>query len=76
MTAHAMEEMAEDGLDVLDIEHALLNGAVVRIERKDPRGIRYVVEGFARDTQTLVGIVGRFAKAGRYLIITVFAVEE
>lgn len=26
MTVHAMEEMAEDDLDVLDIEEAVLNG--------------------------------------------------
>jgi hypothetical protein len=26
MTAHAMEEMAEDHLDILEIEQAILNG--------------------------------------------------
>ena len=30
MTIHAMEEMAEDDLDILDIEQAVLNGQVVR----------------------------------------------
>lgn len=40
MTSHAMEEMAEDDLDILDIEHVILIGRVVRTERDDPRGIR------------------------------------
>jgi hypothetical protein len=36
MTAHAVEEMAEDGLDIVDMEHVVLAGRVVRIERDDP----------------------------------------
>lgn len=38
MSGHAMEEMAEDALDIEDIERAILNGSVGRIERGDPRG--------------------------------------
>lgn len=49
MTVHAMEEMAEDNLDILDVEQAILNGPVARIEKGDPRGTKYVVEGFAVD---------------------------
>ena len=52
MTVHAMEEMAEDDLDIVDIEQALLTGQVVRSEKDDPRGTKYVVEGFAADTET------------------------
>jgi hypothetical protein len=40
MTIHAMEEMAEDDLDVLDIDEAVLNGRVVRINKDDRRGTR------------------------------------
>jgi hypothetical protein len=28
MSAHAMEEMAEDKLDIIDVESAILNGTV------------------------------------------------
>jgi hypothetical protein len=49
MTVHAMEEMAEDDLDILDIEQAGMTGRVVRREKDDPRGTKYVVEGFATD---------------------------
>ncbi|MCP4359353.1 MAG: DUF4258 domain-containing protein [Chloroflexi bacterium] len=49
MSAHAMEEMAEDGLDILDIEHAILKGRIARTEKDDPRGTKYVVNGTAFD---------------------------
>lgn len=75
MTSHAMEEMAEDDLDILDIEQAILTGRVVRIERDDPRGTRYVVFGVAADQQTPVGVVGRFTSKDRYLIITVYEIR-
>ena len=74
MTVHAMEEMAEETLDILDMEHALLFGKVTRIEKDDPRGTRYIVEGVAVDGQTQVGVVGRFTTVRRYLIITVYEI--
>ena len=74
MTAHALEEMAEDGLDIIDMEHAILAGRVVRTERDDPRGNKHVIEGTAADGTTPVGVVGRFTGSGRYLIITIYAI--
>ncbi|MEH1852138.1 DUF4258 domain-containing protein [Nostoc sp.] len=76
MSAHAMEEMAEDMLTILDVEEAVLKGQVIRVEKDDPRGTKYIVVGTALDQQTPVGIVGRFASNGRYLIITVYEVTE
>jgi len=76
MTIHAMEEMAEDSLDILDIEHCILTGPVSRIEKDDPRGTKYVIEGLAVDDQTPVGIVGRFTTTDRYLIITVYEITN
>ena len=75
MTVHAMEEMAEDNLNILDIEHTILDGQISKIEKGDPRGTKYVVEGLAVDGQTPVGTVGRFANE-RYLIITVYEVTS
>jgi hypothetical protein len=46
------------------------------VEKDDPRGTKYVVVGTALDRQTPVGVVGRFASNGRYLIITVYEVTE
>ena len=74
MSAHAMEEMVEDGLDIEDVEQAILNGRIARIERDDPRGTKYVVEGIRTDGFTPVGSVGRFTSTGCYLIITVYGI--
>jgi len=54
MSAHAMEEMAEDLLTILDVEEAILNGQIIRVEKGDPRGTKYVVVGTALDRQTPV----------------------
>ena len=76
MSAHAMEEMAEDLLDIVDIENALQYGQIIRIERDDPRGTKYVIEGVAADQHTAVGVVGRFTGTGRYLVITVYKIGD
>jgi hypothetical protein len=76
MTIHATEEMAEDDLDILDIEEAILNGQVVDKTKRDPRGTKYTVEGLALDGETPVGIVGRFHGSDRFLIITVYEVSR
>ncbi len=74
MSAHAMEEMAEDLLTIEDVEEAVLNGRLSRVETDDPRGTRYIIVGVAMDQQTPVGVVGRFSSSGRYLVITVYEV--
>jgi hypothetical protein len=68
--------MAEDDLDLLDIEEAVLNGHVVKRDKVDPRGTKYTVEGFALDAERLVGVVGRFHGVDRFLIITVYEVNR
>lgn len=76
MSAHAMEEMAEDGLDVEDVERAILRGTIIRMERDDPRGTKYVIHGLAVDGITLIGAVGRFTSTQRFLIVTTYEVTE
>lgn len=76
MTVHAMEEMAEDDLDVFDIEQAVLNGKVVRRNKQDPRGPKYTIQGQAVDGERLVGVVGRFHTTDCFLIITVYDVNK
>lgn len=75
MTAHAMEEMAEDVLSILDVESAVLTGEITRTEKDDPRGTKYVVTGVADDKKTRVGVVGRFITARRFLIVTVYEAD-
>ena len=76
MTVHAVEEMAEDDLDILDIEEAIFNGKIARTTKRDRRGRKYIVEGLALDGETPVGIVGRFQSNDRFLIITVYEVSR
>ena len=76
LTVHAMEEMAEDALAIVDIEHAISSGQIVRTEKRDPRGTKYTVEGLSADDQTPVGVVGRFTTTRRYLIITVYEITN
>lgn len=59
MSVHAMDEMAEGNLDIIDIEHAVLNGHLDRTESDDSRGARYIIGGAAADELTAVGVVGR-----------------
>lgn len=68
--------MAEDGLDVEDVERAILRGTIIRMERDDPRGTKYVIHGLAIDGITLVGAVGRFTSTERFLIVTTYEVTE
>lgn len=76
ITVHAAEEMAEDDLDILDVEQAILNGQVVRRQKDDLRGTKYVVEGIATDEATKMGVVGRFSGEERYLIITIYEITK
>ena len=66
--------MAEDDLDITDIEQAVLTGRIARIEKDDPRGNVYVIEGLALDRGVRVGVVGRFVTTDRYLIVTVYGI--
>lgn len=74
LAAHALDEMAEDDLEVWDLETAILTGEVHERQRDDPRGARYVVHGWAADQVSRVAVVSRFTETGRLLIITVYRV--
>ncbi len=76
VTVHATEEMAEDGLDVFDVECAVMNGKLTKTETDDPRGTRYTIVGPAVNEPTRVGVVGRFKETGIFLIITVYEASE
>jgi hypothetical protein len=65
-----------DNLDILDVEQAILSGRVVRRQKDDPRGTKYVIEGLATDGTTLISVVGRFLDSERYLIITIYEVSK
>lgn len=74
MTHHAVEKIAEDKLGFFDIETAVLNGQIVKVEKDDPRGTKYVINGTGIDQTTPIGVVGRFKETGVFLIITVYRI--
>ena len=76
VTKHAVDELAEDGLDIVDVETSILNGGIKKTEKDDPRGPRHTVHGIASDGLTPVGSAGRFTETGRYLIITAYEVTD
>ena len=74
LSAHAEEEMAEDGFERADMENAVFGGFVEKKLTQDPRGTRYRVEGPARDGRPM-HILCRFKEAGSLVIITMYAKE-
>ena len=74
MTHHAIEEMAEDELGIFDVENAVLSGNIIKREKDDPLGTKYIIKGVGTDKFTLIGIVGRFKETGVFLIITVYKI--
>ncbi len=75
MTEHAFQEMAQDNLDVLDVEAAMLTGKIDDVLTHDPRGTRFVVVGTATDLGTPVGVVVRFVEHDQLLIITAYEIK-
>jgi hypothetical protein len=73
LTPHAVLEMRDDHLDVLDIEAAILTGTIERVFEDDPRGRRYEIVGLATDLHTRIGVVVRFV--GVLLVITVYEIR-
>ena len=45
MTYHAVDEMAEEEIGIFNLEKVILNGKIVKQEKDDPRGIKYIIEG-------------------------------
>ena len=74
LSAHAEEEMADDGFERSDAENAIMNGVVEKKLTRDPRGTRYRVEGPAHDGR-LMHTVCRFHETGPLIIITVYEKE-
>jgi Domain of unknown function (DUF4258) len=71
---HFFEEMADDELLFVDVEHAISNGRVRRRFTADPRGTRYEVVGSASDGRQ-VAVVCRIKETGKLLFITSYVIE-
>jgi hypothetical protein len=68
LTEHAVEEAAEDGLDIYDVEYAILTGM---IRKTWPQEGKQEVIGRALDGRT-IGTVCRVTPMGKVRIVTVY----
>ena len=72
MTTHAEEEMEDDGLTILDVEHVILTGSIVERQRDRPSAqFKYVVSG-QTEAGDDVEVVGRLSLLGKLIILTVY----
>ncbi len=72
MTTHADEEAYEDRLSVLDIENAILTGAIVERQRDcETNEWKYVLRGQTFDGRD-VFVVAKFGLLGSLYILTVY----
>ncbi len=71
ISTHANDEMAEDALEIADIENIVLTGEMDRKLTHDPRGIRYTIVGNTKDNRRGY-VVCRFLDSGTLLIITAY----
>lgn len=73
MTLHAEEEMAEEGLGILDVENVLLTGRVIEQQRdRATREAKYLVRGEPLAGDEDVVVVVKFGPTGRLVILTVY----
>jgi len=73
-TAHAIEEMDDDGLTEADVRRVLLSGSIGATLADDPRGLRFVVRSEVHDSE--VEVVCRFLPSGILRIITVYVLDK
>jgi hypothetical protein len=73
MTLHAVEEMEDEGLSILDVEHAVLTGKITRRQKdKETREWKYLVNGRSLSQDELV-VVAKLSPTDKLVIITVYA---
>jgi len=75
LSAHAEDELLDDGLERSDVENAILKGRVQKKLSEDVRGVRYRIEGPAKDGRR-IHVVCRFKEDANLIIITVYTLTE
>jgi len=67
--------MLDDRLERDDVENALFKGRIQKKLSEDMRGVRYRIEGPAKDGR-LIHVICRFREDANLVIITVYALAE
>ena len=74
MTIHAEEEMEDDDLSILDVEHTILTGEIIeRQQDQDTGEWKYLVAGNTLAEAPVI-VVAKLAFTGKLIIITVYCI--
>ena len=75
MTIHAKEEMEDDDLSILDVEHVILTGEIIERQQDQETGEwKYLIAGQTLADDPLI-VVAKLALTGTLVIITVYRDE-
>ena len=75
MTIHAEEEMEDDDLSILDVEHVILTGEIIERQQDQETGEwKYLIAGQTLADDPLI-VVAKLALTGTLVIITVYRDE-
>ena len=76
MTIHAEEEMEDDDLSILDVEHVILTGEIIERQQDQETGERkYLIAGNTLADDPII-VVAKLALTGTLVIITVYYRDE
>ena len=76
VTLHAVEELDDEGLSVLDLEHAILTGEIAtRQKDAETREWKYLIKGRSLSDDELV-VVGKLSPIDKLVIITIYDETE
>ncbi len=74
MSVHAEEEMEDDGLSILDVEHAILTGEIIERQKdQETEEWKYLIAGPTEADDAII-VVAKGALTGQLIIITVYLV--
>ncbi|MCK4342109.1 MAG: DUF4258 domain-containing protein [Phycisphaerae bacterium] len=71
LTAHAKDEMEQDGFTIWDVKSAVYGGKIIRTQRHGTGRRKHVVSGPAKDGRR-IRLICRLTEIGCLRIITVF----
>ena len=75
ITIHAEEEMEDDDLSILDVEHVILTGEIIERQQDQETGEwKYLIAGQTLADDPLI-VVAKLALTGTLVIITVYRDE-
>lgn len=72
VSSHAVEELEDDELDILDLESIVLTGEIIERQKDHKTGeAKYVVRGITL-ANSVGSVVAKFDSVGHAVIITVY----